>query len=69
MNIPDQFKKPPITLGDWIISVILTRLPLIGFIMLIVWAIDKDTEPNKANWAKAELIVKLISFLIVILFI
>jgi len=69
MNIPEEFKNPPITLGDWIISVIVTKIPLIGFIMLIVWAVDKDTEPNKANWAKAELIVKLIGFLIVIIFI
>jgi hypothetical protein len=69
MNIPEEFKKPPVTLGDWIISVIITKIPLIGFIMLIVWAVDKNTESNKANWAKAELIVKLIGFLIVILFI
>jgi amino acid transporter len=69
MNIPEEFKKPPVTLGDWIISVIVTKIPLIGFIMLIVWAVDKNTESNKANWAKAELIVKLIGFLIVILFI
>ncbi|MDG1279456.1 MAG: hypothetical protein P8O16_19445 [Algoriphagus sp.] len=69
MNIPEEFKKPPVTLGDWIISVIVTKIPLIGFIMLIVWAVDKNTEPNKANWAKAELIVKLIGFLIVIIFI
>ncbi|WP_075351812.1 hypothetical protein [Algoriphagus marinus] len=69
MNIPEEFKKPPVTLGDWIISVIVTKIPLIGFIMLIVWAVDKNTDPNKANWAKAELIVKLIGFLIVIIFI
>ena len=69
MNIPEEFKKPPVSLGDWIISVIVTKIPLIGFIMLIVWAVDKNTDPNKANWAKAELIVKLIGFLIVIIFI
>lgn len=69
MNIPEEFKKPPVSLGDWIISVIVTKIPLIGFIMLIVWAVDKNTDPNKANWAKAELIVKLIGFFIVIIFI
>jgi hypothetical protein len=69
MNIPEEFKKPPVSLGDWIISVIVTKIPLIGFIMLIVWAVDKNTDPNKSNWAKAELIVKLIWFLIIIIFI
>jgi len=57
------------TLGDWIISVIIKRLPLIGFIMLIVWAVDSNTDPDKAKWAKAELIVKLIIFASVMIFI
>ncbi len=67
--MPPEFKKPPMTLGDWIISVIIKRLPLIGFIMLIVWAVDSNTDPDKAKWAKAELIVKLIIFASVMIFI
>lgn len=67
MNFPPEYQKPPQSLGDWIISVIITKIPLIGLIMLIVWAVDKDTEPNKSNWAKAELIVQLIEIAIVIL--
>ncbi|TNE97568.1 MAG: hypothetical protein EP326_11230 [Deltaproteobacteria bacterium] len=50
-------------------NVIVTKIPLVGFIMLIIWAMDKNTEPNKANWAKAELIVKLIGFAIGIIII
>ena len=69
MNIPEEFKNPPMTLGDWIIHIIITKIPLIGFIMLIVWAVDKNTESTKAKWAKAELIVRLIGFVIVILII
>lgn len=67
--MPPEFKIPPMTLGDWIISVIIKRLPLIGFIMLIVWAVDSNTDPDKAKWAKAELIVKLIIFASVMIFI
>ncbi|MBN3580864.1 hypothetical protein JYB64_00595 [Algoriphagus aestuarii] len=69
MEMPPEFKKPKTTLGDWVISVIIKRLPLIGFIMLIVWAVDSNTDPDKANWAKAELIVKLIVFAAVMIFI
>ncbi|WP_296700531.1 hypothetical protein [Algoriphagus sp.] len=69
MEMPPEFKKPKMTLGDWIISVIIKRLPLIGFIMLIVWAVDTNTDPDKSNWAKAELIVNLIIFAIVMIFI
>jgi amino acid transporter len=69
MELPNEYKKPPTSLGEWIIAVLVKRLPLIGLIMLIVWATDKNTDPEKATWAKAELIVKLIIFAAAILFI
>ncbi|WP_425637225.1 hypothetical protein ACPUEN_17465 [Algoriphagus yeomjeoni] len=69
MELPNEYKKPPTSLGEWIIAVLIKRLPLIGLIMLIIWATDKNTDPDKANWAKAELIVKLIIFALVIIFI
>lgn len=69
MNIPEDIKKPPVSLGDWIVSVLVTKIPLIGLIMLIVWALDKNIDANKSNWAKAELIVSLIGLVIVIGFI
>ena len=67
--IPNDYKKPPTSLGEWVIAVLIKRIPLIGLIMLIIWATDKNTDPEKANWAKAELIVKLIIFAAVIIFI
>ncbi|MEB2781916.1 hypothetical protein U3A58_16095 [Algoriphagus sp. C2-6-M1] len=69
MEIPNEYKNPPTSLGEWIIAVLVKRLPLIGLIMLIIWATDKNTDPEKATWAKAELIVKLIIFAAVIIFI
>ena len=69
MELPNEYKKPPTSLGEWIIAVLVKRLPLIGLIMLIVWATDKNTDTDKANWAKAELIVKLIIFALVLIFI
>jgi hypothetical protein len=69
MDIHEEFKKPPVSLGDWVVSVLVTKIPLIGLIMLIVWALDKNIDPNKSNWAKAELIVSLIGLAIFIGFI
>lgn len=68
MHIPEEYKKPPLGLGDWIINVLIAKIPLIGLIVLIVWAADKSTEKNKANWAKAELIIRLIWVGIALLF-
>ena len=46
-----------ISTGEWIVSLILSYIPLIGLIMLLVWAFGGGTSPTKANWAKAQLIL------------
>ena len=45
-----------VTLGDWLITLLIAAIPLVGFIMLFVWAFGSNTNINKANWAKATLI-------------
>lgn len=47
--------------GEWLITLILTAIPLVGLIMLFVWAFGSDTKPSKANWAKAMLVFVLIA--------
>ena len=42
--------------GEWVITILIAVIPIVGFIMLIVWAFGSGTNPNKANWAKAGLI-------------
>ncbi|MGK7388908.1 MAG: hypothetical protein ACNS60_01100 [Candidatus Cyclobacteriaceae bacterium M2_1C_046] len=44
------------TVKDWIIASIIVAIPLVGFVMLFVWAFGEGTNPNKANWAKASLL-------------
>jgi heme/copper-type cytochrome/quinol oxidase subunit 2 len=48
--------RPILTVGDWFVTLLITAIPLIGLIMLFVWAFSGGTNPNKANWAKATLI-------------
>lgn len=51
-----------ISTGEWIVSLILSYIPLIGLIMLLVWAFGGSTSPTKANWAKAQLIIAVAIF-------
>ena len=53
---------------DWLVTLLLASIPLIGFIMLFVWAFGSDTNPNKANWAKAGLIWMAIIFALYMVF-
>ena len=46
----------PVTTGDWVLTLFIVSLPLIGFIMLFVWAFGAGTHPSKTNFAKASLI-------------
>jgi hypothetical protein len=52
---------------DWLITLIITAIPIVGFVMLFVWAFGSGTPVNKANWAKAALLM--MAILIVVYFI
>lgn len=56
------------SLGDWIITMIVLSIPIVGFIMLFVWGFSSSTNPNKANFCKAALIFYLIAIVLFFLF-
>jgi uncharacterized membrane-anchored protein len=53
-----------ISIGEWIVTLILTAIPLVGFIMLLVWAFGSNTPTTKANWAKAALIMMVVGIVL-----
>ena len=57
-----------VTIGDWIITMILMCIPIVNFILLLVWAFSASTPVSKANWAKASLIFILIGLILCIRF-
>ena len=59
MEIPTmqrQDQSPIMTIGEWIITLLITAIPIVGFVMLFVWGFGSTTNPTKANFAKASLI-------------
>jgi len=57
----------PMTMGDWLITFIIQAIPLVGIIMLFVWAFGDGTHPSKKTWAQASLIFALIMIVFVII--
>ena len=51
----------PMSLADWIITYILTAIPVIGIILVFVWAFSGTTQPSKKTWAQATLIIMIVS--------
>lgn len=44
------------SIKDWVITLVITAIPLVGIIMLFVWSFGDGTNLNKRNWSKAVLI-------------
>lgn len=53
---------------EWALTIFVSSLPLIGLIMLLIWAFGEETNIHKKNWAKGNLILMVIAFLVIISF-
>ena len=59
--LPPGSKYEPITTGGYIGIMLLMMLPLVNLILLLVWACGGCRKVNKTNFARALLIMMLIS--------
>ena len=66
--VNDLPQYTPISVGEWVITIIFIAIPIVGFIMLFVWGFGSNIQPSKANWAKATLIMIGISIVLSFLF-
>ena len=55
---------PVLTTKDWIITMLIVAIPLVGIVFLFIWAFSDTENPNRANWAKAQLIMALVGIAI-----
>ncbi len=54
----EQQNTPQImSVKDWVVTLLLTCIPLVGIILLFVWAFGNDGNKIRQNWAKGNLIV------------
>ncbi len=54
----------PLTVGQYIGMFILSAIPIVGFILLLVWAFSSSTNLNKKNYSRAILILGIIGVVI-----
>ncbi|MFA6542425.1 MAG: hypothetical protein WCT99_12575 [Bacteroidota bacterium] len=62
MNQQDQ--SPVIPISEWILTLFITAIPIVGFVMLFVWGFGSGTNPTKANFAKASLIFLVVGIIL-----
>lgn len=61
-------ESAPVSLGDWILTLLILAIPLVNIIMLFVWGFADGTHPSKRNFCRAYLIWMLIGIVIFVLF-
>lgn len=67
-NLSDQQSVATMSYKEWALTIFLASLPIIGFILVLIWAFDTNTRINKKNWAKGTLLLMVIYFIIAMLF-
>ncbi|MBI1177866.1 hypothetical protein GC207_10570 [bacterium] len=44
------------TVGDWMVTLLILSLPLVNLIMILVWAFSSGGNPNRRNYCLATLL-------------
>jgi len=67
-NLSAQQDSKIMSPKEWALTIFLASLPIIGFILVLVWAFDSSTDLQKKNWAKGTLLLMFIYFILAMLF-
>ena len=51
----------PLKTSDYVVMLLLAAIPLVGLILMIVWAFASDGNLNRRNFCRAQLIMMIIS--------
>lgn len=62
------YDTSPMTVGDWLITVILLGIPVVGLIMLLYWSLSSTGNLNRRNYCLATLILVGVVVVLFILF-
>lgn len=51
------YDTSPMSVGDWVITMILLAIPVVGLVMLIYWIVSSTGNINRRNYCLASLII------------
>ncbi len=63
--LPPEPSAPVMTVGKWLVTYLLLMIPIANIILMIVWAVSDNENPNRKNWAIAMLILWAASLVLV----
>lgn len=60
--------EPPLSLGNWLIIMLLIAIPCVNIVMLFIWAFGREGSISKKNYARATLIIMAIGLIFSLIF-
>lgn len=64
-----QTNEAPLSMGEWLLTLLIGAVPCFGIIIYCIWAFEKNGNVNRRNYCRAYLIMTLIAFAIVMIFV
>jgi hypothetical protein len=46
-------QERPVSVGDWVLTLIIFSVPLLNIIFLLYWALSDSAAPSKKNYCRA----------------
>ena len=61
-QLQKQYENRPMSVADWVGSILLLLIPIANIVLLFVWAFGGNAPMSKRNWAKAHLLILAVVF-------
>lgn len=59
-SIEQPAEPPVISVKEWMITLLIMSVPIVGLVFLFIWGFGKGHHPSKTNYAKSRLLLLLI---------
>ena len=66
--VQSGYDTSPMSVKDWVITMILLAIPVVGIVMLIIWIVSSTGNVNRRNYCLASLVIAAIAIVLVIIF-
>lgn len=68
MDYNQGMDTTPLTMGQWVLTILAAWIPCAGVILYLVWAFSKTGNINRRNFCRATLIIEAVVLLLYIIF-
>ena len=69
MNYDQGMDMAPLSMGQWVLTILAACIPCAGTILYLVWAFSKNGNINRRNYCRAALIIQCVILLLYLIFV